>query len=212
MRPDDLLVEGADELGIHLDKRQCEKFHKYLEHILEWNKKINLTSVIDPNEIVLKHFLDSLTVIPLLKDGRSLLDIGTGAGFPGVPVSIVKSSINVTLLDSTRKKVIFLNHITGELNLENVQSFHARAEDRNNGIPRCSFDYVVTRAVGDLKYVTDLSGDYINNNGKIILMRGKETLAELKSFKSDNFEITDVRELRVPKSEFKRVLVVLKKK
>jgi len=209
---ENLLVKGSSELGITLDSRKIQKFLSYHELIKKWNSKINLTSVTDDSEIVVKHFLDSLTVSELITDGPNILDIGTGAGFPGVPIAIVRESLNITVLDSREKRIFFINEVLRELDLSNVKTVSGRAEDSNNGVPRINFDYVLTRAVGDIKEVINLSVPYLNEKGKIILMRGKEGKIEWKRFKNGNLKLLHLREIIVPESNFMRVLLVLSQK
>ena len=212
MNLENLLVKGSSELGITLDSRKIQKFLSYHELIKKWNSKINLTSVTDDSEIIVKHFLDSLTVSELITDGPNILDIGTGAGFPGVPIAIVRESLNITVLDSRGKRIFFINEVLRELDLSNVKTVPGRAEDSNNGVPRINFDYVLTRAVGDIKEVINLSVPYLNEKGKIILMRGKEGKIEWERFKNNNLKLLHLREIIVPESNFMRVLLVLSQK
>ncbi len=212
MNLENLLVKGSSELGITLDSRKIQKFLSYHELIKKWNSKINLTSVTDDSEIIVKHFLDSLTVSELITDGPNILDIGTGAGFPGVPIAIVRESLDITVLDSRGKRIFFINEVLRELDLSNVKTVPGRAEDSNNGVPRINFDYVLTRAVGDIKEVINLSVPYLNEKGKIILMRGKEGKIEWERFKNDNLKLLHLRKIIVPESNFMRVLLVLSQK
>ena len=115
MNLENLLVKGSSELGITLDSRKIQKFLSYHELIKKWNSKINLTSVTDDSEIIVKHFLDSLTVSEFITDGPNILDIGTGAGFPGVPIAIVRELLNITVLDSREKRIFFINEVLREL-------------------------------------------------------------------------------------------------
>ncbi len=212
MNLENLLVKGSSELGITLDSRKIQKFLSYHELIKKWNSKINLTSVTDDSEIIVKHFLDSLTVSEFITDGPNILDIGTGAGFPGVPIAIVRESLNITVLDSREKRIFFINEVLRELDLSNVRTVSGRAENSNNGVPRFNFDYVLTRAVGDIKEVINLSVPYLNEKGKIILMRGKEGKIEWERFKNGNLKLLHLREIIVPESNFMRVLLVLSQK
>lgn len=212
MNLENLLVKGSRELGITLDSRKIQKFLSYHELIKKWNSKINLTSVTDDSEIIVKHFLDSLTVSEFITDGPNILDIGTGAGFPGVPIAIVRESLNITVLDSRGKRIFFINEVLRELGLSNVKTVPGRAEDITNGVSRKHFDYVITRAVGDIKEVINLSVPYLNEKGKIILMRGKEGKIEWKRFKNNNLKLLHLREIIVPESNFMRVLLVLSQK
>jgi len=207
-----LLEKGCRKLGIDLDSEQTARFLKYLELINIWNSKINLTSISDESEIVIKHFLDSLTVSEFVKDGTNVLDIGTGAGFPGVPLAIVNEKSKFTLLDSREKRIFFINEVIRDLKLENIETVAARAEDSNNGIQRNRFDCVLTRAVSDIGEVLNLSAPYLSENGQIVLMRGKEGRLEWESFKNNEFKLQHIRELKVPESNFLRVLIILSRK
>jgi len=209
MNLENLLEEGSLELGINLKSGHAEQFLTYLDLIKKWNSKINLTSITEEDEIILKHFLDSLTVSVFLKDRSKILDIGSGAGFPGIPLSIVRESLNVTVMDSREKKMYFIKEVIRELNLMNVETFAVRAEDSSNGVPRNYFDYVLTRAVGVIEEVVKLSEPYLKSGGKMILMRGKEGKIEWESYENNNYELMDLRELTIPKSNFKRVLLVI---
>lgn len=207
-----LLEKGCRELGIDLDSEQTARFLKYLELINIWNSKINLTSISDESEIVIKHFLDSLTVSEFVKDGSNVLDIGTGAGFPGVPLAIVNEKSRFTLLDSREKRIFFINEVIRDLKLINIETVAARAEDSKNGIQRNNFDCVLTRAVSDIGEVLNLSAPYLSENGQIVLMRGKEGRLEWESFNNNEFKLQHIRELKVPESNFLRVLIILSKK
>lgn len=212
MNLEDLLVRGSENLGIPLDTRKIQKFLSYSDLIKKWNNKINLTSVTDYKEIVVKHFLDSLTVSEFITDGQNILDIGTGAGFPGIPIAIVSESLHITVLDSREKKIFFINEVLRELGLRNVKTVSGRAEDCNNGLSRNNFDFVLTRAVGDIDEVLSLSSPYIKDNGKIILMRGKEGKLEWENYENKNYKLENLKELKLPGTDFMRVLLVLSQK
>ena len=207
-----LLEKGCSKLGIDLDSEQTARFLKYLELINIWNSKINLTSISDESEIVIKHFLDSLTVSEFVKAGTNVLDIGTGAGFPGVPLAIVNEKSRFTLLDSREKRIFFINELIRDLKLKNIETVAARAEDSKNGIQRNRFDCVLTRAVSDIGEVLNLSAPYLSENGQIVLMRGKEGRLEWESFNNNEFKLQHIRELKVPESNFLRVLIILSRK
>jgi len=209
---ENLLEDGSRELGIELKTGQAAQFLTYLELIKKWNNKINLTSIREDKEIVVKHFLDSLTVSDFINDGSQVIDIGTGAGFPGVPLSIVRESLKITVLDSRKKRIFFINEVLRELELRNVETAAARAEDSNNGVPRNHYDYVLTRAVGDIEEVLNLSEPYLKSGGKMILMRGKDGMIEMERLNNKNYELLDLRELKVPKSNFRRVLLIISQK
>jgi 16S rRNA (guanine527-N7)-methyltransferase len=127
---EDLLIEGATAFRIHLNEKDVEAFDLYLRELLKWNQKINLTAIRSEKGIVVKHFLDSLSVYPYLSKPSSLLDIGSGAGFPGIPLKMVEPFLEVTLIDSVRKKVDFQKHIIRTLGLKGIAAIHGRVQDK----------------------------------------------------------------------------------
>ena len=190
IEPENLLIDGAARLGINLSAGEADAFMTYLEELLKWNERINLTAIRDRREVVLHHFLDSLTLMkgfdslggtlstapkgaPSSIEGRSLLDIGTGGGFPAIPLAIVNPGLRVTPVDSTEKKIHFLKHIVRVLKLNNVNPIHLRVEagtapkELSN-----SFDYVTTRAFASLDKVISMSGPYLKRGGAILAMKG----------------------------------------
>jgi len=123
------LKRKAKQIDIFLEEKQIEKFYQYMNLLLEWNEKMNLTAITDPKEIILKHFIDSLTMANKIKEGETLIDVGTGAGFPGIPLAIVKQEVKITLLDSLNKRVHFLQDVIQVLQLNNIRAVHARVEE-----------------------------------------------------------------------------------
>ena len=124
----DLLYEGAKQLDIQIDKRNIDKFATYALELLKWNQKTNLTAITDPVEVAVKHFLDSIVPVKIIPHQASLLDIGSGGGFPGIPLKISLPHLSVTLIDASRKKVSFLKHIIRILELGNIKALHIRSE------------------------------------------------------------------------------------
>ena len=125
-----LLMEGASVFGIHLNEKHMEAFDLYLRELLKWNQKINLTAIRSEKGIVLKHFVDSLSAYPHLSKPSSLLDVGSGAGFPGIPLRMADPSLEVTLIDSVRKKVDFQRHLIRTLGLKGIEAIHGRVQDK----------------------------------------------------------------------------------
>jgi len=126
-----LLIEGASGFGVNLDDEQIDKFFAYKDVLKEWNQKMNLTAIEDDEEIILKHFIDSISICPIIKDKNlALIDVGTGAGFPGIPVKIVFPELKVKLLDSLEKRTKFLNEVIERLDLKDISTVHARAEEK----------------------------------------------------------------------------------
>jgi len=210
-----MLKEGAEELGIKLSTKNINNFIIYLEELKIWSKKINLTGLKKDEDIITNHFLDSLSILKYLKEDSTLLDIGTGAGFPGVPISIVCPGCFVTVLDSAPKKILFIRNIIRRLSLRNVKAITGRAEVEQNNLKRKSFDYVVTRAVSDFYNVMKLSSPYLNEHGRMIVMRGEKGELELEAMSKEieNLELSvdKIDVFNLPFNESKRVSIILKK-
>jgi len=173
MKPEEMLYEGAGCLGVELTPEMLSLFVRYLSGLKLWNRKINLTSLKNDRDIVIGHFLDSISAARFMPERGRVLDIGSGAGFPGLPIKIVCTALDVTLIDSSHKKTAFMREIVRVLGLEGVSVVWGRAEDVGNGIKRRSFDRVITRAVGPIPEMLDLSEPYLAAGGRIVLMRGQ---------------------------------------
>lgn len=210
-----MLLKGAEELGVKLSTKNINDFIIYLEELKIWSKKINLTGLKKDEDIITNHFLDSLSILKYIKEDSTLLDIGTGAGFPGVPISIVYPGCFVTVLDSAQKKILFVRNIIRRLSLRNVKAITGRAEAKENNLKGISFDFVVTRAVSDFYNVIKLSSPYLNQNGRMIVMRGKKGELELEvmSKEIENLELSvdKIDVFNLPFSGAKRVSIILKK-
>lgn len=170
----ELLVRGALHLGIQLEKKGVEAFELYLRELLRWNEKMNLTSIRTEKGIVIKHFLDSLSVAPYLQAISTLLDIGSGAGFPGIPLKMIRPSLEVTLIDSVLKKVDFQRHIFRSLELKGIHAIHGRIQDKEI-LKRMEgqFEAVISRAFADLKTFLPLALPFLKKGGVVLAMRGK---------------------------------------
>jgi len=173
MTLEEMLCEGAGSLGVDLTPEMPGLFMRYLSELKVWNRKINLTSLREDRDIVIGHFLDSISAARFMPERGRLLDIGSGAGFPGIPIKIVCPTLDITLMDSSQKKTAFMREIMRVLALEGVSVVWGRAEDERNGIMRRSFDRVITRAVGPIPDILDLSEPYLAAGGRIVLMRGQ---------------------------------------
>src|ERR1700758_5187460 len=206
------LVKGGKELGVELTSEQVALFLGYLERIKFWNKRINLTGIEDEERIVINHFLDSITILSFISEDSKVLDMGSGAGFPGIPLKIVKPSLEVTLIDSVQKKVFFMRDVIRNLGLREIKTICGRAEDLNNGIPRVYFDFVVSRAVGKVENLLEMGIPYLRKGGKIILMRGKRGLEEWDERKDKigrNIKLLESKKFSLPLSGHQRVILVL---
>lgn len=213
----DLLKEGAKEYSILLSNAQIDKFSQYARLLAEWNEKINLTAITDPEGIVIKHFLDSLSIAELIPDEtKTLIDVGTGAGFPGIPLKVIRDNLKVTLLDSLDKRVKFLNEICSNLMLKDIVSVHGRAEDF--GVDkkyRERFDFVTARAVANLPVLLEYCLPFVSIGGMFIAMKGPDAKEELKESQKAldilGGEIEDVKIFTLPNSDIERYLILIKK-
>lgn len=199
-----------------LTELQQEQFEKYKDLLLEWNKKINLTAITEEDDIILKHFIDSMTILKHIDENSSIVDVGTGAGFPGIPVKIANPSINVTLVDSLNKRLIFLEEVIKNLNLEKIKTVHSRAEEfGQNKIYREKFDIATSRAVANLSVLVEYLLPLVKVGGKCICMKGSDIEEELQNskdaIKTLGGQIEKVEEFTLPESDIKRNIIVIKK-
>ena len=212
----DLLVEGAKVFGIYLHEKEVEAFDFYLRELLKWNQKINLTAIRSERGIVLKHFLDSLSVYPYLSETISLLDAGSGAGFPGIPLKIVQPSLEITLIDSVRKKVDFQRHIIRMLGLKRIGAIHGRVQDKEilqslTG----QFDTVISRAFSDLQTLLLLTYPFLRKGGLLLAMKGKRERGEIgRPCKGEEtqYRLQKTVSFLLPQSSFKRSILLFQKR
>ena len=177
----ELMKEQGRKINIKFKEEQLEKFYKYMNILLEWNENINLTAIIEPKEIILKHFIDSLTINKYIEKASSIVDVGTGAGFPGIPLLIYRDDIKVTLVDSLNKRLIFLQEVINQLDLKNVKVIHSRVEDfGKNKNYREKFDIATARAVANLAVLSEYLVPLVKIGGKCICMKGSTIEDEIK--------------------------------
>ncbi|MGE5612778.1 MAG: 16S rRNA (guanine(527)-N(7))-methyltransferase RsmG [Bacillota bacterium] len=209
-----LLKKGAEELGVNLDGAKISALFKFKEILLEWNKKFNLTAITDEKEFIIKHFIDSLSVIPYLRHVKSLIDVGTGAGFPGIPLKIVMPSLDIILLESQEKKVKFLETVAGELGLTGIAAIHMRAEDAGR-MPeyREKTDAAVARAVAPMPVLLEYCLPLVKQGGIFIAMKGgkEEELPFDKALEILGGRVEEENKFILPCSSFKRNVVVIRK-
>lgn len=214
----ELLIEGCELLGIEINNKEVDIFLEYMSILLEWNKKINITSITDKKDFIIKHFLDSLTCIKTFdfKGTEKIIDIGTGGGFPGVPLKIMMPEIKLTLLDSTQKKVKFLNELVKKLTIENVISIHGRAEDYGNEKSyREKYDIAVSRAVAPMNILLEYCLPFVKKGGIFIAQKSSEIETELNEAKNSLKRLggkieQDIR-LELPFSNDGRSIIIIRK-
>jgi 16S rRNA (guanine527-N7)-methyltransferase len=188
------IAAGAADLGEELPPEIVQKLALLVAELGRWSSRINLTAIRDPQEMVSGHILDSLAVRPHIK-GPRVIDIGTGAGFPGLPLAIVEPAIEFVLLDSNGKKVSFVRHVIGELGLGNAVAIKARAEDY---APGNRFDTVIARALASVPRLVELSAHLVGEDGQLLALKGKypaEELGPIEALPEWNYSVT---ELQVP--------------
>ena len=213
----DLLKEACLLLNINIDEDKIEKFLKYKELLLEWNEKINLTAITDDREIILKHFVDSISVCKFVDfNGKSFIDVGTGAGFPALPIKILCEDAKVSLLDSLNKRINFLKEVCNSLNLENVEYIHQRAEDGGQDANlREKFDICVSRAVANLSVLAEFDLPFVKVGGYFIALKGplldEEILQAKKAIATLGGEIERVENVKIPFTDIEHRIVFIKK-
>jgi len=199
-------VSGAQELGIALTLKQCDQLLTLLAELQDWNSRFNLTAIRDPGEAVVKHLLDSLSIHRHLQ-GRSVADVGTGAGFPGLPLAIVDPDRQFALIEATTKKAKFVEHAVARLELTNVTVINSRSERYR---PTTRFDCVIARALGNLSEFVRVAGHLCAPRGRLLAMKGKSPRAEIDDL-PQGWQLVALHRLRVPGLDAERHLVELER-
>ena len=207
-----ILTEGAKEFGIELSGSQLDLCFLYLSELKKWNQKINLTAIRDDGDIVIKHFLDSFSFIKgfALVEGLKLLDMGSGAGFPALPLKIAFPGISVTMVESVKKKAAFLRHIIRTLRLTGAEVSDKRTEALPGSL-HSSFDVVTARAFADMETALEAGKPFLKNGGIMVLSRGPEEKIGERELSKAGFVLERRVELTLPHSEYRRAIWVFKK-
>lgn len=211
------LSDIANDADFDISNTQLNQFDLYRQLLVEWNEKMNLTAITEKHEIATKHFIDSLYGLKFLKNAKTLIDVGTGAGFPGLPLKIAKPELSLTLLDSLNKRLNFLTEVKTQLNLSDVTCVHSRAEDggKSGSVLRESFDVAVSRAVANLSVLSEYCLPYVSLGGVFLAYKGSDIEEELAQ--STNAidilggEITGVFKYTIPKTDITHSIVVITK-
>lgn len=210
------MIEYLKELNINLSKEQIKQFYDYMNLLIEWNKVMNLTGIIDPKEIIIKHFIDSLTVLSKIKEKDTIIDVGTGAGFPGIPIKIALPETKVVLLDSLNKRINFLNEVIERLKLKNIETIHERAEELGrNKKHREKYDVAIARAVAPLNILLEYLMPFVKINGKCLCMKGSNIKDEIENSKNAikvlNGVLVEDEIFFIPKTDINRTIIEIKK-
>ena len=213
---DKYLLENLKKEDIKVDENVSGEFWKYMNTLLEWNKNVNLTAITDGREIIEKHFIDSLTVLKYIKSGDKVIDVGTGAGFPGIPLAICKKDASFTLLDSLNKRINFLDVVKEEINLNNVENLHGRAEDYGKNIKyREMYDVAVSRAVAPLNILLELLIPFVKIGGMCVCMKGPNVSEEMKDIENIcgllGAKYIETKNIKLIDGKLNRNIVIIKK-
>lgn len=200
-----------------ISPENADKFHKYYELLVEWNEKINLTAITEEDDVAVKHFLDSLNAAKgIVEDGMSVIDVGTGAGFPGLPVKIANPGISLTLVDSLNKRIGFLNEVISSLGLKGVETVHSRAEDLGiNKDYREKYDVCVSRAVANLTTLCELCLPFVKVGGLFVSLKGPKAQEEAEEAKRAiellGGSLTDIKSYDLSDTDLNHNIVIIKK-
>ena len=218
---ENILIDGCQKMGININNEQIRKFSRYLELLVQWNQKINLTSLKTSQEIIIKHFLDSISCVKVInkyvnKEGISVIDVGAGAGFPGIPIKIICPSIRLSLLEARKKKSIFLKKVTEEMNFQQAKILNGRAEAFGKSADhRERYDVAISRAVAHLNVLSEYCLPLVKVGGLFIAQKGRsykqETKKSLKTVQVLGGELIGAENVRIPFINQERYLLVIKK-
>lgn len=212
---EEILKDGARQLGIGLDDAKVSTLLEYKRILLEWNKKMNLTAIEEERDFIIKHLVDSLSILPFLGEVNSLVDVGTGAGFPGIPLKIVQPSLQVFLMDSLEKRIGFLNAVIGDLKLTGITAVRSRAEDAGvSPVHRERYDAAAARAVASLPVLLEYCLPLVKPGGIFIAMKGSgtdEIKSSSKALELLGGKIEQVRDFILPDSDMSRSIIIVRK-
>ena len=208
------IKDKMEKIDITLEDESIEKFYKYMNLLLEWNEKINLTAITEAKDVILKHFVDSATILKYINDDDTIIDVGTGAGFPGIPLNILNSKSKYVLLDSLNKRINYLNLVINDLKLNNIETVHSRVEDFAKKNREC-FDIATSRAVAPLNILLEYLMPLVKIGGICICMKGSNAEEEINNSKKAleilGGRIEKIEEINLPESDYTRNIIIVKK-
>lgn len=215
---DSILIEGLKELNLPFNKENIDKFNKYKDVLKDWNQKINITSIENDEEIYVKHFLDSIVLLDKnnIYEEKKIIDVGTGGGFPGIPLKILNNNYKLTLLDSLRKRIDFLQIVANELNLEDIIFIHGRAEDFGQNIDyREQYDICVSRAVASLNILCEYCLPFVKVEGYFAAYKSESISEEITNSKNAitklGGRINNIKEVKIPNTNIIRKIIIIEK-
>ncbi|TCO78052.1 16S rRNA (guanine(527)-N(7))-methyltransferase RsmG [Marinisporobacter balticus] len=214
----EILKEGSEKLGLSLKDVQIDQFLKYKDLLVKWNEKINLTAITEDKEVMIKHFLDSIScmILPYINDNHKVIDVGTGAGFPGIPINIYYPKVHLTLLDSLNKRINFLKDVCSNIGLENVSFEHGRAEDVGKDKNfRENYDVAVARAVAPLNTLCEYCLPFVKLGGYFICQKGPNVDVEMEDAKKAidllGGRFIEKKDVKLPFCDITHNIIVIKK-
>lgn len=214
----ELMKTASNDVGLEFTELQYEQFIKYMRLLQEWNEKINLTAITEDEEVIKKHFIDCIKSFKSepIRKAKTIIDVGTGAGFPGLPIAIMNPNVKVTLLDSLNKRINFLNLVVKELGLKNVTTIHSRAEDgARKPELREKFDVATSRAVANMAVLSEFCMPYVKKGGYFVALKGPAIDEELengkKAIKILGGELKEIIEISIEETDLKHNIVEIKK-
>ena len=213
---EEILFNGFNAMGIPCTEKQIEQLEIYAKRLVEWNEKMNLTGITAPEEIAVKHFLDSASALSVGRVSGKVIDVGTGAGFPGLVMKIMKPELEVTLLDSLNKRLVFLAAVINELKLDKIELVHSRAEDGAHKVQyRENFDVAVSRAVAAMPLLCELCLPYVMPGGMFVALKGPSAADEFgeakKAIKILGGGNVSIKDAFVPDSDLEHKIIIVKK-
>lgn len=218
MENKEILLSGSQQMGVSLNEKQVDMFLKYKDLLIEWNEKINLTAITEDRDVMIKHFLDSVSCmkVPYIKENDKVIDVGTGAGFPGIPINIYYKDVQLTLLDSLNKRIKFLKEVCTNIGLNHVKFEHGRAEDYGkNKNHREKYDVVVARAVAQLNILSEYCLPFVKVGGYFICQKGPNIDEELKNAKKSieilGGKFVEKKDIKLPFTDITHNIVVIQK-